>query len=227
MLSQQEIKETARVIISFAYSYTLNKYGYQNELPESESAPSLMDAISSLEYLSHQIQINKSIKPVIQIPILLRSLTALSRYKEGTHLREEIDRQRLEVRRYSRCCLDWIQFYGDKQVQTMLVNVEYGRLLSISYSTAGGIGEEHDQETWNVLGSISRFLRDIHQGRNYRQPSFQPLPLLARVSLEQIEEEGTIEEIEPQMSNKGYTGYIKNEANEAKAAILNCFINWN
>ncbi|KAA6310370.1 MAG: hypothetical protein EZS28_056322, partial [Streblomastix strix] len=55
-------------------------------------------------------------------------------------------------------------------------------------------------------------------------PSFQPLPLLVPVSLEQIEEEGAIEEIETQMNNNGNYGYIKNDATWAKSVTLNHFI---
>ncbi|KAA6388968.1 MAG: hypothetical protein EZS28_015509, partial [Streblomastix strix] len=74
------------------------------------------------------------------------------------------------------------------------------------------------------LQRISRFLRDIHQGRNYLKPYFQTLPLLARRSIEQIEEEGANEELEAQMINKGYSWNIKREANDAKAETLNHFI---
>ncbi|KAA6387831.1 MAG: hypothetical protein EZS28_016641, partial [Streblomastix strix] len=50
------------------------------------------------------------------------------------------------------------------------------------------------------------------------------LPLLARVSFEQIEEEGANEEIEAQMNNNGLGGDIKAWGNLTKAVILNHFI---
>ncbi|KAA6388983.1 MAG: hypothetical protein EZS28_015491 [Streblomastix strix] len=97
--------------------------------------------------------------------------------------------------------------------------------MTISFYTAGGIGEEQDMEILNGLHNISWFLRELHQGRHYfGQPSFQALPLLARRTEEQIEEEGANEEIEAQMSNVGYYVNIKDFAKGYKAATLNQFI---
>ncbi|KAA6385367.1 MAG: hypothetical protein EZS28_019108 [Streblomastix strix] len=223
--TEQEIEETARVIVSFTYSYTQNKQGKQNEQPESEPTSSLTDIISTLQSLSSEIWDDIICKQVIQIPKLLQSLSALSLYKVGTHIDLNVDQQRIEVRKSSRLCLFYIQVYGDEQVQTELVNQEYGRVMSLSFSTAGGKGEEQDEEIENVLNRISGFLNALHKGRNnVYQPSFQPLPLLARRSEEQIEEEGANEELEAQMNNNVYDGIIKQEANEAKAVILNHFI---
>ncbi|KAA6371727.1 MAG: hypothetical protein EZS28_032747 [Streblomastix strix] len=61
-------------------------------------------------------------------------------------------------------------------------------------------------------------------GRNDYYSSFKQLPLLARRTVEQIEEEGANEEIEAQMNNKGYYGEIKCRANKAKEVVLNRFI---
>ncbi|KAA6353811.1 MAG: hypothetical protein EZS28_050663, partial [Streblomastix strix] len=127
------------------------------------------------------------------------------------------------VRCNSRECLVLIQIYGDSQDYTDLVNVEYGKVTCISLSTAGGIGEENDEEIRNGLNNIFNFLREQHEGRNY-QPSFQPLPLLARMTEEEIEEEGAIEEVEAQMINVESGGIIKSCANLTKATILNHFI---
>ncbi|KAA6369993.1 MAG: hypothetical protein EZS28_034481 [Streblomastix strix] len=99
------------------------------------------------------------------------------------------------------------------------------KMLSIALSTAGGKGEEHDVEIFNVLNHFSDFLRELYEGRYYRQLFFQPLPLLARRTEEQMEEEGASEELEAQMDNKGYYGYIKVYTNKAKTATLNHFIN--
>ncbi|KAA6402303.1 MAG: hypothetical protein EZS28_002177 [Streblomastix strix] len=89
----------------------------------------------------------------------------------------------------------------------------------------GGIGEEQNKEIWNRLNCLYWFILDLHKGSNIDQmPSFQPLPLLARRSEEQIEEEGANEEIETQMKNIGSNGNIKDWANLAKAASLNRFI---
>ncbi|KAA6357771.1 MAG: hypothetical protein EZS28_046702 [Streblomastix strix] len=223
MQTEQKIQNAARNIITFTDSYTQGKQGKQNEQPESKSKPSLTAIASSLKYIKYQIQNNNTSKSVIQIPNLLKSLTTLVTFRLDTHLREEIDRQILEVRHQSRECLRFIQVYGDEQVQTELVNNEYGRVISFSYSTSGGKGEERDYEIYNGLDFILQFLRDLHEGRNY-QPSFQPLPLLARRTEEQIEEEGALEEIDAQMINKGKNGDIKIWTNEAKVMQLNRFI---
>ncbi|KAA6374770.1 MAG: hypothetical protein EZS28_029702, partial [Streblomastix strix] len=100
----------------------------------------------------------------------------------------------------------------------------YGRMMSITFCTAGGKGEEQDEEIYNGLKQISRFLRELYEGRNGLHSYFQPLPLLVRRTEEQMEEEGTCEEIEAQIKNKGLDGNIKRDANYAKDMILNCFI---
>ncbi|KAA6359334.1 MAG: hypothetical protein EZS28_045139 [Streblomastix strix] len=160
---------------------------------------------------------------MIKIPKFLKSITTLSLYKIGIHIDLDVDNQRLEVRCNSRWCLYYIQSFGDEQVQTELVNKRYGRVTSISFCTAGGKGEEQDEEILNGLDYISSFLKELHEGRNW-QPSFQPLPLLARNTEEQMEEEGANEEIEAQMKNKRMKGDIKRYAKWAKEATLNHFI---
>ncbi|KAA6357470.1 MAG: hypothetical protein EZS28_047003, partial [Streblomastix strix] len=122
---------------------------------------------------------------MIQIPKLLKSLVALSRFRLGTHLREEIDLQRLEVRSRSQRCLSGIRYNGDKQVQTDLVTQGYGRVMFITICAAGGQGEEQDVEIWNGLEYITDFLRELHESKT-QQPSFQPLPLLIRKTDEQM-----------------------------------------
>ncbi|KAA6360367.1 MAG: hypothetical protein EZS28_044106, partial [Streblomastix strix] len=156
---------------------------------------------------------------------LLRPLASLTIFKLGNHSNQEVDRLRLNVRQKSRQCLCRIQIYGDAQDFADLVNVQYGKVICISLSTAGGIGEEEDDEIRNVLIYISNFLRELHERRNYPQASFQLLPLLARRTEEQMEEEGAIEEIEAQMINYGRQYFDVNYyANRAKAQTLNHFI---
>ncbi|KAA6372711.1 MAG: hypothetical protein EZS28_031763 [Streblomastix strix] len=168
---------------------------------------------------------NRSCKKVTQIPKLLLSITTLSRFKVGNYVGQVLDLQRLKVRSWSRRCFDQIQVLGDEQDQTDLVNNKNGKMTFISFCTAGGIGEEHDKEISNGLFYIYWFLRELYEGRNEQQPSFQPLPLLARITEEQIEEEGANEEIEAQMNNnKGYDGYIKQWAIVFKKVTLNHFI---
>ncbi|KAA6380181.1 MAG: hypothetical protein EZS28_024292 [Streblomastix strix] len=180
---------------------------------------------SSLQFLRNQIQYYNTCKQVIQIPKLLQSLSALVTFRLGIHINLDVDNQRLKVRCWSRDCLFWIQHFGDEQDQSVLINNGYGRVTSISICTAGGKGEEQDLEIFYGLMHIFYFFRELHEGRNW-QPSFQPLPLLARRSEEQMEEEGANEEIDAQMKNKGRYGDIKREANDAKAMTLNHFIYW-
>ncbi|KAA6380827.1 MAG: hypothetical protein EZS28_023645, partial [Streblomastix strix] len=178
-----------------------------------------------LQFLQNQILKNNTSKQVIQIPKLLKSLTTLVTFRLGTHIDLDVDNQRLKVRSWSRLCLIYIQYFGDEQDQSELVNKRYGRVTSISFCTAGGQGEERDYEIWNGLDRISRFLRELHYGRNVGwQPYFQPLPLFARIIEEQMEEEGANEEIDTQINNNGDDGYIKRYANDAKEATLNRFI---
>ncbi|KAA6400442.1 MAG: hypothetical protein EZS28_004029 [Streblomastix strix] len=225
MHSEQQIQEEASAIISFSDSYTQNKERKLNEQQDSESISSLTDITSPLDSLSYRIQYIHTCKQVIQIPKFLQSITALSLYKVGSHLREEIDLLRLKVRSLSRRCLFWIQDQGDEQVQSELINNGYGRLMAFTLSTAGGQGEEQDKEIFYGLDYIYHFLRDLYEGRNNEwQTSLQPLPLLVQLTEEQIEEEGANEEIEAQMNNNGYYGNIMTQANRVKAETLNRFI---
>ncbi|KAA6357376.1 MAG: hypothetical protein EZS28_047097, partial [Streblomastix strix] len=153
---------------------------------------------------------------MIQIPKLLQSLVALFLYKIGIHIGQELDQMRLEIRCNSRWCLYWIQVWGDEQDQSELVNKRYRRMISISFSTAGGQGEEQDLDIYNGLKYIFSFLRELHEGRNNDwKPYFQPLPQLARRSEEQMEEEGAEEELDAQMNNNGLDDEIRNWANDA------------
>ncbi|KAA6385212.1 MAG: hypothetical protein EZS28_019263 [Streblomastix strix] len=100
--------------------------------------------------------------------------------------------------------------------------------MFITFSKAGGVGEEQDDEIYYGLINISTFFIDIHDGRNDDwQSSFQPLPLLARRTEEQIEEEGGSEEIDAQLNNKENQWYKMIQANRAKAALVNHFIHSN
>ncbi|KAA6375121.1 MAG: hypothetical protein EZS28_029352 [Streblomastix strix] len=117
-----------------------------------------------------------------------------------------------------------IRSYGDASAHSELVKARYVGVLVIAISTASGSGEEQGEEISNRLDNISNFLRCLNQGRNDYEPSFPPQPLLARRSVEQIEEEGGNEQIDSQIINKGHYGHINNSANEAKAMILNYFI---
>ncbi|KAA6358095.1 MAG: hypothetical protein EZS28_046378, partial [Streblomastix strix] len=161
-----QIQILANAIISFSDSYAKNKQGKENEQPESEPTQSLIDIVSTLQSLIDQIQYNNGCKSVIQIPKFLQSLSALVTFRLGSCLNKEIDRQRLEVRSSSRNCLSRIQVNGDEQIQTVLVDQGYGRVMSISYCTAGGKGEEQDLEILNGLIRIYYFLLELYEGRN-------------------------------------------------------------
>ncbi|KAA6378818.1 MAG: hypothetical protein EZS28_025655 [Streblomastix strix] len=224
MQQEQEFYETARAIVSFTDSYTLNKLGKQNEQTESESTSSITKICSSLQFLRNQVLEINMCKQVIHIPKLLKSLTTLVTFRLSTHIDLDVDNQRLKVRSWNSDCLRWIQQLGDEQDQSELVNNGYGRVMSISFSTAGGVGEEQDEEIRNGLHCIQYFLRELHAGRNDYQPYFQPLPLLVRNTEEQIEEEGADEEIDAQMNNNRLDGGIFYYAKWAKTAILNRFI---
>ncbi|KAA6391254.1 MAG: hypothetical protein EZS28_013219 [Streblomastix strix] len=224
MQTEQEIQDAARAIISFTDSYAYKKERKQNEQPESESTDSLIEVTAYLKYLRDKNWYNNDFKQMIKNQNLLRPLASLTIFKLGNHSNQEVDRLRLNVRQKSRQCISWIHEYGDAQDFADLINVGYGKLICISFSTVGGVGEEQDEEMHNGLYHIYNFLREQHEGRNYYQPSFQPLPLLARRTEEQIEEEGANEEIEDQMQNKGYAGNIKDLANRTKAETLNHFI---
>ncbi|KAA6401227.1 MAG: hypothetical protein EZS28_003240 [Streblomastix strix] len=117
---------------------------------------------------------------------------------------------------------------GDEQDQAELVSKGYVRANVIAISTAGGQGEEQDEEIDNGLSYLSRFLKELYQGRlNPKipdQPPFPPLPSFARSSKEQIEEEGGYEEVEAQLINKGQRYNIKDSADFVKRRILYYYV---
>ncbi|KAA6355310.1 MAG: hypothetical protein EZS28_049163, partial [Streblomastix strix] len=112
------------------------------------------------------------------------SLVEVTAYLEYLkNQKRKVDRLRLNVRQKSRECFSWVQHNGDAQDFADLVNVGYGKVTCISLSTAGGIGEENDEEIRNRLGNIQWFLGEQHEGRKNRWlPSLQPLLLLARMT---------------------------------------------
>ncbi|KAA6394607.1 MAG: hypothetical protein EZS28_009870 [Streblomastix strix] len=223
MKSYQAIKKATAAIMSFTNSGAYNKERKENEQPEY--TPSLTQIGSSLRTLLNKILEKNTAKNVINIPKFFLSLSRLSCYQIGILRNKEQDEQIYAIRHFSRQCLFRIHYYYDAQVQFELVNNKYAEVFTISLSTAGGIGEEQDEEINEVFDSISNFLRAFHEGRDYSwQPYFPPLPLLARGSEEQIEEEGGSEEIDAQLNNKGDCGNIKRNTNLAKSVILNNFI---
>ncbi|KAA6369505.1 MAG: hypothetical protein EZS28_034968 [Streblomastix strix] len=219
------MQDAARAIISFTDSQAYKKDRKQNEQPESESSDSPIEIAAYLEYLRNKLINNNAIKQMIKNHNLLQSITLLTIFKLNNHSNQKVDRLRFNVRHNSRWCLNWIKIYGDAQDFADLVNVGYGKVICISLSTAGGIGEEEDDEIRNGLNNIYWFLKEQHEGRNWYS-SFQPLPFLVRQTEEQIEEEGAIEEIEALMNN-GYDIDIKFMANGAKTETLNHFIHNN
>ncbi|KAA6404364.1 MAG: hypothetical protein EZS28_000099 [Streblomastix strix] len=221
------MQDAARAIKSFTDSYAYKKERKQTEQPESESTDSLIEIAAYLKYLSDQIGYNNEFKQMIKNQNLLRPLASLTIFKLGKHSNQEVDRLRFNVRQKSRQYLLKIPEYGDAQDFADLVNVGFGKVICISFSTAGGIGEEDDEEIKSGLINIYVFLRELQEGRNHYQPSFQPLPLLVRRTEEQMEEDGALEEMEAQMDNVGYFGVVKVYANLAKDATLNRFIHNN
>ncbi|KAA6367695.1 MAG: hypothetical protein EZS28_036778 [Streblomastix strix] len=199
----------------------------QNNQQLQESSSSISLITSSINLLNKLIQNNNNkCKEVSNITNALHSLTALSIYKIGTHISQENDLQTLALRSGSRGCLFCIHECGDASAQSELVNINYTKVLVIAISTASGQGEEQDDEIFYKLDRISNFIRCLNQGNQYN-PIYPPQPLLARRSDEQLEEEGGNEEIDSQQINEGrqYRN-VKYEAYEAKAAILNNFVNF-
>ncbi|KAA6363332.1 MAG: hypothetical protein EZS28_041141 [Streblomastix strix] len=215
-------------LIQFASQSQLDKRTDQQEQhnqQKSESSSSFPLFTQSLDLLERLINYKNNIyKFVINTPNALHSLFTLTSYKINIHISQEIDKQTFKVRDSSRWCLWYIQVFGDLSAHSELINARYVGVLVIAISTASGSGEEYDNEIYWRLDNISEFIKCLNNGRNNYEPSFPPQLLLARRSVEQIEEEGGNEEIDSQIINKGIGGNIKDEANEAKGRILNYFV---
>ncbi|KAA6394605.1 MAG: hypothetical protein EZS28_009868 [Streblomastix strix] len=96
-------------------------------------------------------------------------------------------------------------------------------MLTISICTAGGSGEEQDEEIRIGLFYMFCFLISLHKGKKY--PTYlPPLPLLAKTCIEQIEEEGGHEEVDALLNNKGREMHIKVQAIGTYGYILNFFV---
>ncbi|KAA6369604.1 MAG: hypothetical protein EZS28_034869, partial [Streblomastix strix] len=215
-------------LIQFASYSQLDKKSdsqEQHNQQKSESTSSLSLITQSIDLLDRLISYNNICKVVINTPNALHSLSTLTCYKINIHFSQENDQLSFKIRNSSRWCLQQIHQFGETSAQSELINARYVGVLVITISTASGSGEEQDLEISNGLDFISDFLSNLNKGRSDYEPSFPPQPLLARRSDEQIEEEGGNEEIESQLIKKGdQYYYIKSQANRAKGAILNYFI---
>ncbi|KAA6364284.1 MAG: hypothetical protein EZS28_040189, partial [Streblomastix strix] len=103
---------------------------------------------SSLEALQFQISVNNVFKQMNKNQNLLRPLASLTNFKLGTQFSKKIDKQRLEVRHWSRECLNWIRLHLDEQIQAGIINVGYGKVICISFGIAEGICEEQEEDIY-------------------------------------------------------------------------------
>ncbi|KAA6312355.1 MAG: hypothetical protein EZS28_055940, partial [Streblomastix strix] len=76
----------------------------------------------------------------------MHSFITLFNYNITNHTKDVEDQYTLAIRQRSKDCLRYIQNSGDAQDFADLVNVGYGKVICISFSTAGGIGEVQNQE---------------------------------------------------------------------------------
>ncbi|KAA6390772.1 MAG: hypothetical protein EZS28_013701 [Streblomastix strix] len=165
---------------------------------------------------------------MIHTPNLLHSLILLCTYNINFHINEEEDEESSLIRSSSGLCLGQIQEYGDESTQSELVRSEYAVVSVLQVSIAGGDGEQEDYSLDDGLNNITEFIKSLHQGRQTNEfnqgPSFPQQICLARITDEQIEEEGGNEEIEAQLIYQSYYYYVKEYAKGAKSAILNYFV---
>ncbi|KAA6357155.1 MAG: hypothetical protein EZS28_047317 [Streblomastix strix] len=136
--------------------------------------------------------------------------------------------QGIEVKRSSRACLRWIQYFSYGKDQAELLKIGYARVQVIEFSTAGGTREQENTEIYYGLKSIINLFKDYLQGNKTRIKSFPPQFLFVKTCIEQIEEEGGSEEIESQLFNqaneqycKGSSELIKDSAKGVKEQLLN------
>ncbi|KAA6312385.1 MAG: hypothetical protein EZS28_055933 [Streblomastix strix] len=140
---------------------------------------------------------NNQCEQIIQIPNLLLSLTKLYNYKPNIHINNEQDQQSIQIREKSRECLSEIQSQGDEQAQTELINVGLSKALIIRINSAGGTEDQGDKEIEQGLQFIFEILNQLNKGKNNYYdfyPSFPAQPDLSQSYIEQVEEEGGIEE---------------------------------
>lgn len=58
------------------------------------------------------------------------------------------------------------------------MTIGYPRVCVIAFSTGGGIGEQDDNQIFNILDNIYSFIHSLHQGRDYKNITVPRLPLL-------------------------------------------------
>ncbi|KAA6394772.1 MAG: hypothetical protein EZS28_009701 [Streblomastix strix] len=217
------------ILIWFASQYQFIKETNsqeQNNQQLQESSSSLSLIASSLNLLSNLIRDNDNIRQtVIKTANFLYSLTTLTMCQLGIHFNQQYDLQAFTIRISSRSCLCSIRSNGDASDHTELANAGYYNALIFAFSTAGGVGEEQDEEIgWN-LDYIFKFLRSLNLGTH--SLPHQLIPLLFKRIFEQVEEEGGNEEVDSQLINRGY-GQSRNSmeymASRTRGAILNFYI---
>ncbi|KAA6387566.1 MAG: hypothetical protein EZS28_016905 [Streblomastix strix] len=142
-----------------------------------------------------------------------------------TYFNQAYDIQAPEIRKISRMCLFKIQSNGDETVQKQLSQLGYLISLTSVIYAAGGSGKvDNDQEINLIIINIFEFFKQLYFGTNNGDTQFPPHPSLAKLSYEQLEEEGCLEEIEALIINKGVDN-IKFCTNGAKQTISNIFVN--
>ncbi|KAA6400521.1 MAG: hypothetical protein EZS28_003956 [Streblomastix strix] len=161
-------------------------------------------------------------KYIADIPSILSSLIKLINFNLKTLIDKDDDELANEIRKNSRKCLNQVQQYGDESIQAQLSSLGYACSLSLTISTACGSVEEYDDEIWSQLFTIRQFLSGLQKGRltSYldNQLQLQAKTTPVNQPIEQIEEEGGLEEIEDHQFN-GSIDNIKFGANEAKYVL--------
>ncbi|KAA6374472.1 MAG: hypothetical protein EZS28_030001 [Streblomastix strix] len=118
-------------------------------------------------------------------------------------------------------------WHGDSAVPKQLTRIKYAKLMAQQAGICSGQNEENVDELHNILFNISNFFAILHQGRDDgNNPRYEPLPKLRRLSEEEFEQEGGIEEIESFFMNKGKASNgnkIADSYKMAQGCLLNCF----
>ncbi|KAA6364811.1 MAG: hypothetical protein EZS28_039662 [Streblomastix strix] len=162
---------------------------------------------------------------------LIPSLEKLALFKICEHINKNHDKKLAQLREVARNCLWNILWHGNTNAIKQLVNYSYVEMLVISISTGGGCVQQQNNEIDDQLQILSDFFLVIRKGRYPYQQQLGllqvllPLPSLAKVVEELVEQIGGVEEIETRnisQSNK-YYGVQKSNANYVLQAIVNYY----
>ncbi|KAA6386369.1 MAG: hypothetical protein EZS28_018104 [Streblomastix strix] len=204
--SDQYNKLTEQVIsITESDSFLIQKDQINNHSFQTKPISIISSSLHKLTYLIsfyHYLLQNDSNNLKIY-----QSLVNLSKYNLNMRINKKIDQMSAQIRYDSCWCLLSIVNSADSQTMVHLSELGYVNVLCLIIAAAGGSGEQNIHLMRDSLLQIENFTRTLNFARNTIYVQIDPLPEYIKKTEEEIESEGSFEEIESQVFNTIITQY--------------------